>query len=128
MIIRGICTLVPGVKGMSENIEVFSIVDRFLEHTRLFVFCHSGKEKIFLSSADWMNRNLDRRLEVTAPILDADIKKDVLEIFNAQFADNMKSRIIDRDGKNAYLKTNGKQVRSQISIYDYFRKKALSKK
>ncbi len=124
MIIRGICTLIPGVKGMSENIEVISIVDRFLEHSRLFIFCHSGKEKTYLSSADWMNRNLDRRLEVTAPILDADIKNDILEIFKIQFADNMKSRNIDREGVNAYVTSNKKEVRSQISLYKYFKKKA----
>lgn len=123
IIVRGICSLIPGVSGMSENIEAVSIVDRFLEHARVFIFCNDGKELVYISSADWMQRNLDHRIEVSTPILDTQVKKQVLDMINIQLKGTAKSRIIDRDQTNRY-KGEGKKdlLRSQIEIYNYLKK------
>ncbi len=123
-IVRGICCLVPGVKGLSENIEVTSIVDRFLEHTRVFVFCNEGEEKYFISSADWMSRNLDRRVEVTAPIYDTDIQKTLMDLFHIYFNDNVKARIIDKSAYNLYVTNTKAKHQSQLEAYSYFKKLA----
>ena len=124
MIIRGICCLVPQVKGFSENIEIISIVDRFLEHSRIFVFHNDGDEKIFLSSADWMNRNLSRRIEAAFPIYDKDLKTEILETLNIQWKDNVKARIIDANNSNEFRKNNnGIAVRSQTTTYHYYKKR-----
>lgn len=120
MIVRGICCLVPGIKGMSENIEVISIVDKFLEHTRLYVFGNNNEPKIFISSADWMTRNIDNRVEVTCPIYDSSIKKELLDIFGICWADNVKARIIDESQRNTYRRTDTEPVRSQFKTYDYY--------
>ncbi len=120
LIIRGICCLVPGVKGMSENIEAISIVDKFLEHTRLFVFANDGNSKVYISSADWMTRNLDYRVEVGCPIYDEDIKKELVETFEICWKDNMKARIFSEKQDNAYRKTRGAKSRSQFATYDYY--------
>jgi polyphosphate kinase len=103
--IRGVCGLVPGIKGQSENIEVRSIVGRFLEHSRILIFANGGNEKYFLSSADWMERNIDRRIEVTTPILDKDVKKDLRFIMEACFKDNEKARVVDPQQKNKPVKS-----------------------
>src|SRR5690606_3645994 len=95
MIIRGICCLVPGVPGMSENIEIISIIDKFLEHTRLLIFCNDNNPKVFISSADWMTRNIENRVEVTCPIYDSEIKKELMDIFEICWNDNVKARILD---------------------------------
>ena len=95
MIIRGICCLVPGIQGMSENIEVISIVGKFLEHTRLLIFSNNNNPKVFISSADWMTRNIDNRVEVTCPIYDNDIKQELIDIFEICWSDNVKARIIN---------------------------------
>jgi len=123
IIVRGICSLIPGVSGMSENIEAVSIVDRFLEHARVFIFCNDGKELVYISSADWMQRNLDHRIEVSTPILDTQVKKQVLDMINIQLKGTAKSRIIDREQTNRY-KGEGKKdlLRSQIEIYNYLKK------
>ena len=124
MIIRGICCLVPQEKGFSENIEIISIVDRFLEHSRIFVFHNDGDEKIFLSSADWMNRNLSRRIETAFPIYDEDLKAEILETLDIQWNDNVKARIIDGINKNEFRKSkNGAVVRSQTTTYHYYKKR-----
>ena len=104
MIIRGICCLVPGVKGQSENIEITSIVDRFLEHGRIYLFGNGGKEKMYIGSADWMTRNLDHRIEVITPILDKDAAIKLKNILEFQLNDTIKSRIIDAKQKNKYTK------------------------
>lgn len=122
-IIRGMCALVPGVKGQSENIEIKSIVGRFLEHTRVFIFTNAGDEKYFISSGDWMARNIERRIEVATPIYDENIKKDLKHIFNLQWKDNVKSRIIDENQKNKYFKNNKTDCNSQVEIYNYFKNK-----
>ena len=124
LIVRGICCLVPGVKGLSENIEVVSIVDRFLEHARVFVFQNGGDERIFLSSADWMERNLSFRIETTFPIYDPDLKREIKDILELQLNDNVKTRIIDRYDQNEYRRTSTDiPVRAQLETYFYFKRK-----
>ncbi|WP_405383196.1 polyphosphate kinase 1 [Maribacter sp. LLG6340-A2] len=122
LIIRGICCLVPGIKGMSENIEAISVVDKFLEHTRLFAFANGGNPKVYISSADWMTRNLDYRVEVGCPIYDEDIKKELMDTFEICWKDNMKARIFTEKQDNAYRKTKNPKVRSQFATYDYYAK------
>jgi polyphosphate kinase len=117
MIIRGICSLVTELKGFSDNIEVISIVDKFLEHSRIFVFANNGDEKYFISSADWMYRNLDHRSEVAIPVYDKDLQKHLMTYLQIQLNDNCKARIIDRDQTNEYRKrSNGLVVRSHDDI------------
>ncbi|MCX7549420.1 polyphosphate kinase 1 [Xanthomarina sp. F2636L] len=123
MIIRGICCLIPGVKGMSENIEVISIVDKFLEHTRLYMFCNNNDPKVYISSADFMTRNIENRVEVSCPIYDEDIKKELIETFNISWSDNVKARILNASQKNEYRKSKAPKVRSQFALYDYYLKK-----
>ncbi|MEO6902146.1 MAG: polyphosphate kinase 1 [Bacteroidia bacterium] len=121
LIIRGICSLVAGVKGLSENIEAISIVDKFLEHSRFFIFHNDGKEKYFLSSADWMVRSLDHRSEVAVAIYDKGIQQQLRTIFDAMWADNTKARILGSEQKNEYRKTNTKtKIRAQEVIYNLF--------
>jgi len=124
LIIRGICCLVPGLKEVSENIEVLSIVDRFLEHARVFVFHNGGKERVFLSSADWMERNLSNRIETTFPVYDPDLKKEILTILDLQLSDNVKARIIDAEDRNEYRRANSDiPVRAQLETYFYLKRK-----
>lgn len=124
LIVRGICCLVPGLKGLSENIEIISIVDRFLEHARVFIFHNGGDERIFLSSADWMERNLSYRIETTFPIYDPDLKREIKEIIELQLNDNVKARIIDRFDQNEYRRTSTDiPVRAQLETYFYFKRK-----
>lgn len=125
LIIRGICCLVPGVKNISENIEAISIVDRYLEHTRVFIFYHGGKKPIYLSSADWMTRNLSHRIETAFPIYSRDIRKQILDLINIQLCDSIKARILDRNQTNAY-KTEGCSdisLRTQVESYYYIKRK-----
>jgi polyphosphate kinase len=118
LINRGICCLVPGVKGVSENIEAISIVDRFLEHSRVYIFNNSGDKKYFLSSADWMKRNLNRRVEVAFPVYNNDIKKQLQKMIDIQWNDNQKARIIDQKQNNTFKVTSeDKMIRSQYEIY-----------
>ncbi len=117
LIIRGMCCLVPGVKDLSENIEVVSIIDRFLEHARVYIFGNDGKEKMYLASADWMTRNLDRRVEVVFPIYDSVVFGELKKIIDLQLADNRKARIINVAQDNQYVKKKGKKVRSQEAVY-----------
>lgn len=123
LVIRGFCCLVQGVKGQSENIEVISIVDRFLEHARVFLFHNDGNEELYMGSADWMTRNLDKRIEVITPILDKDIFNQLKKILEIQFADNVKARIIDEKASNTYVakQPNIEPIRSQYAIYNYLR-------
>ncbi len=124
LIIRGICCLVPGVKGWSENIKVISIVDRFLEHARVFIFHNNGEEKIYLSSADWMTRNLSYRVETVFPIYDESIRKELVEIMNMQLSDNVKARIIDKHDQNKYQKGREElPIRSQSELYYYYKRR-----
>ncbi|MFT4535603.1 MAG: polyphosphate kinase [Saprospiraceae bacterium] len=123
MIIRGICSLVPGVKGISDNIEAISIVDRYLEHARIFMFHNNGKEKLYLSSADWMVRNLHRRIETMFPILDPDIQNTIKDLINIQLFDNVKARYIHFSKNNEYrTETSDLAVRSQVETYYYMKR------
>ena len=125
MIVRGMCCLVPGVKGFSENIEVISIVDKYLEHSRVHIYCNGGDELIYLTSADFMTRNIDNRVEVGFPIYDPEIKKEIRDIINIQLEDNTKAREINSQNNNKYHNT-GSNVpsRAQIDIYNYLKYKS----
>jgi len=124
LIIRGMCCLVPGIAGFSENIEVISIIDRYLEHARVWIFGEGGKQNVYLSSADMMARNLDHRVEVGFPILDAEIRSEILDIINIQLKDNTKAREINELNNNRYRKTGTKVLsRAQTDIYTYLKYK-----
>jgi polyphosphate kinase len=123
IILRGMCALVPGLPRFSDNIKVISIVDRFLEHPRVMVFENNGDPQVFISSADWMTRNLDHRVEVAAPIYDEALKCLIIDILELQFRDRSKARVIDAEQKNLYVRRgNKKKIRSQIAIYDHLKK------
>jgi polyphosphate kinase len=124
LIIRGMCCLVPGLAGFSENIEVISIIDRYLEHARVWIFGVKGRQNVYLSSADMMSRNLDHRVEVGFPILDAGIRSEILDIINIQLRDNTKAREINELNNNRYRKTGTKAInRAQTDIYTYLKYK-----
>ena len=126
MVIRGICCLIPGVKGMSENIKALSIVGRYLEHSRIYMFHHSGEEKMYISSADWMRRNLNNRIETAFPVYDLKIKKELAAIIRLQLNDNVKARKINKAQSNPYRKTKNKNpVDAQKITYEYFRDAVL---
>ena len=126
MIVRGICCLIPGVKGMSENIRVISIVDKYLEHPRVYIFENAGDPKMYISSADWMTRNIDNRVEVACPIYDKDLQKELLDTFMISWKDNVKARLVNTYAQNAFVPTQGEAIRSQWATYAYYKKK-LSK-
>jgi len=119
MIVRGICCLLPNKKNLSENIQVISIIDKFLEHTRMFIFCNDGNNKTFISSADWMTRNLENRVEVTCPVLDRNISKRINGIFDIYWEDNIKSRLVNSSNNNDYRKNNKSKLRSQEEVYNF---------
>jgi len=122
LIIRGICCLVPGIKKQSENINVISIVDRYLEHARFMIFGNGGKPLYFLTSADWMERNLDKRIEVGCPILCKNLQKEVDLIFDYQWRGNNKARIIDRLQNNKYRSKNSSEsFHFQEEMYTYYK-------
>jgi polyphosphate kinase len=128
LIIRGICRLVAGVKGMSENISVRRIVDRYLEHGRIFVFNNAGNEEIYMGSADWMNRNIYRRIEVCFPILDTNIKHQIKEMLQIQLADNAKAVFVDDHMQNISIVTKGKSIQSQYEIYQFLKEEKYEKR
>ena len=121
LIVRGMCSLVPGVKGLSENIEAISIVDGFLEHPRVYIFRNSGKPRYYISSADLMTRNIDFRVEVTCPIYSPELQQRIQSIIDIQWADNVKARLIDPSQTNAFRprKKSAPKVRSQLQIHSY---------
>ncbi|MBN8695331.1 MAG: polyphosphate kinase 1 [Bacteroidetes bacterium] len=121
LIVRGICSLVAGVKGISDNIEAISIVDKFLEHSRVFVFCNGGEEKYFISSADWMTRNLDHRSEVAVPIYDKGIQQQLKKIIHTLWSDNTKARVLGSTQNNEYKKSTGKKIRAQEELFTIFK-------
>ncbi|MCO4171429.1 polyphosphate kinase 1 [Aeromonas veronii] len=123
MIIRGMCALRPGVPGLSDNINVISIIDRFLEHPRVMVFHNKGNPQLYISSADWMSRNIDGRIEVGTPIYDERLKQRIMDILELQLSDTCKARVIDADQQNEYVKRgNRRKIRSQVAIYDYLKR------
>ncbi|HTN37415.1 MAG TPA: hypothetical protein VL053_10095, partial [Arachidicoccus sp.] len=137
LIVRSICCLIPGVKGMSENIRVRRLVDRYLEHSRVFVFNADGAKSVYLGSADWMNRNIYRRIEVCFPIFDPVIQRDLLTCIDLQLADNTQAVLLTTDLENHWIgdevaietanqkSTSGTSRRqAQLDIYQYFSKMA----
>jgi polyphosphate kinase len=122
--IRGICCLIPGKKGMSENIEAISIVDNFLEHSRVYIFGNEGNPEVFISSADFMRRNLDGRVEVTCPIYDEDIKKELIDTFDIGWKGNVKARFHSDKFDNKYrIRGNNPLFRAQSETYNYYLQK-----
>jgi len=127
IIVRGMCALKTGIKGLSDRIEAISIVDRFLEHSRVYCFHNDGDARMFISSADLMTRNIEERVEVTCPIFDVELKQQIKSILEIHWRDNTKARVIDASQSNQYKKRgNKKKVRSQIAIYDYLKAKNLA--
>ncbi len=121
---RSMFSLVAGVKGMSENIQARCIVDKYLEHSRLLFFCNDDKELCYISSADWLPRNINSRIEVTCPVYDSSLKNELREIFNILWSDNVKSRILNEKLDNKYFKGDSdKSIRAQDAIYDYIKNK-----
>ncbi len=123
LIVRGLCSLIPGIPGMSENIEAISIIDKFLEHPRVYIFENAGVNKVYISSADWMTRNMDYRVEVSCPIYDENIKQEILETFEISWRDNVKARVFSKNQDNAYRKNDLPALRSQFALYEYYQKK-----
>lgn len=119
LIVRGICCLIPGVEGETENIRVISIVGRFLEHSRIYIFGRGERRRVYISSADFMTRNTERRVEVAAPILDTSLANRVCDIFSTMLADNIKARELGADGKYTHVPSAGKlPLNSQLHFYD----------
>ena len=124
LLVRGVCCLVPGIENLSDNIEVFSIVDRYLEHGRIFIFANGNEESIYIGSADLMTRNLDHRIEVITPLLDPDIKQRVRKTVDLQFEEGVKRRIIDENQLNNYVSLDEDiNQSSQHLIYEYLKNK-----
>lgn len=122
MIVRGTCALLPNPELKDSDIQIISIVDKYLEHSRFFIFNNGGKEIVFLSSADWMMRNLNSRVEMACPVFNSELKEELKKYFEIQFADNQKARLINVHCDNTYQQNNiGKNIRSQIEIYNYLR-------
>ncbi len=124
MIVRGSCVIAPDQPGVSNNIKLISIVDRFLEHSRVFIFCNDKKEKYYISSADWMSRNFEHRIEVAVPILDPLLKRELRDMLEIQWSDNTKARLISYSVPNQYRRNDNQQkIRSQYEIYNYLKNK-----
>ena len=124
MIIRGICCMYTQNKKFKRSPYAISIVDEYLEHARVLIFNNGGHEKVFISSADWMVRNLNHRIEAACPILEKVIRKEIVDIINIQLKDNIKARILDNDGDNEYVNPRNKtKIRSQVETYNYLRSK-----
>jgi len=122
LLIRGICCLIPNKLGFSDNIEVKSVVDRYLEHSRVYVFENGGDKKVYISSADLMTRNIEKRVEVACPIYQDNLKKQVLDTLEITANDNVKTRLINSDMQNSFLRNSKSNIRSQWYTYTYFKK------
>lgn len=121
LVVRGNCSLVTGIPGVSSNIRIHGIIDRYLEHSRIFVFAAGGEEKVFIGSADWMPRNLDNRVEVITPVYDPAIKEEMKRVVEYGLADTMQGRIVDgRGGNEFWPSADGTLFRSQEALYDYY--------
>ncbi len=126
LIIRSICCINTTSKSYKKNIQAVSIIDEYLEHARVFVFHNAGAPQVYISSADWMIRNLDHRVEAACPILDPKLQKELIDILDIQLAGNIKSRVLNNEQDNSYVekKDGDLEVRSQVDIYDYLLKAA----
>ena len=122
LLIRGICCLIPNKIGLSENIEVKSVVDKYLEHSRVYIFENGGETKVYISSADIMTRNIEKRVEVACPIYQEDLKKQILDTLYISDNDNVKTRLINHNSQNKFQKNSKKIIRSQLDTYSYFKK------
>lgn len=121
LLVRGNCSLITGIKGVSDTIRINGIIDRFLEHSRIFIFANGGDERIYIGSADWMTRNLDNRVEVVAPVYDPEIKADLRRVVEYGLRDNMQGRIVDGSGENLSWTTDDEHpFRSQEELYEYY--------
>jgi polyphosphate kinase len=125
LIVRGIFCMLPENKKFRKPVTAISILDEYLEHARVFIFHNHGKEKVYISSADWMVRNMDHRVEATCPITDPAIRKELKEILHIQLSDNVKARWLDNGLQNKYKKDQSKKIRSQIEIYQYLNQKNI---
>ena len=125
LIVRGMFSLVTGLKNTSENIKAIGIVDRFLEHTRFMIFCNGGNEEYYITSADLMTRNLDHRIEVTCPIFDKSIRSELRQIFDIQWCDNVKARKLDATLSNKFAKHGNDSIRSQVEVLNLLKKSSL---
>ena len=119
LIVRSICRLKPGIKGMSENIAIRRIVDRYLEHGRVFIFNNNNDELFFLGSADWMNRNIYRRIEVCFPLYNESIKKQIREVIIRQLNDDSSAVMINENLQNIKVESSGQHIRAQREIYKF---------
>jgi polyphosphate kinase len=126
LIVRGIFCMLTENKKFKRPLKAISIIDEYLEHARVWVFHNRGKEKVYISSADWMLRNLEHRVEVTCPIWDKEIKQELKDILQIQLQDNVKARWLDNELNNEYVKNAKRRVRSQVETYDYLFKKTLT--
>ncbi len=119
LIVRGICCLKPGEAPYSSNIKIYRLVDRYLEHARIFVFHNGGKDEMYMGSADWMKRNLYHRIEVVFPILSSEIKEEIKTMIAFQLNDNIKGRMVDSEGDNSIIlnKNNAPKIRAQRDFY-----------
>jgi len=127
LLLRGICCMYTENKKFKKPIQAISIVDEYLEHSRVMIFHNGGEEKVFISSADWMVRNIDHRIEAACPILEKNIKNEIIDIINIQLRDNVKARILDNDLSNQYVNPRNKtKVRSQVETYNYLHNKKYS--
>ena len=124
LIIRGICCMFTESKKFHPPVHAISIIDEYLEHARVMIFENEGRQKVFITSADWMVRNIDHRIEVACPVLDKELKQEIIDIVNIQLSDNIKARILDNDLSNQYVNPrNMPKIRSQIEIFKYLQKK-----
>ncbi|HEX7757816.1 MAG TPA: polyphosphate kinase 1 [Niabella sp.] len=126
LIVRGIFCMLSQNKKFKHKVTAISIVDEYLEHARVFVFHNNGKPKVFISSADWMIRNLEHRVEATCPVTDPKLKSELIDILNIQLSDNVKARVLDNELKNKYVQSASKKLRSQEAIYNYLFNKKYS--
>ena len=127
LLIRGICCMFTENKKFKKPVHAISIVDEFLEHARVMIFLNSGEEKVFISSADWMVRNIDHRVEAACPILEKNIKNEIIDIINIQLRDNVKARVLNNELNNQYINPRNKaKVRSQVETYNYVYNKKYS--
>jgi len=121
LIVRGMFAITPEIKGLSSNIKAISIVDKFLEHARVYIFGAKGEERVFMGSADLRSRNFDARIEVNIPIYDKKVRKQLVDLYEIQWKDNQKSRVLDPDQKNEYLKNSKPPLRAQDAMYEYLK-------